>query len=305
VSPWCAWTNQEKHSLEKKMSNKNIVPELLAESPNRRSLLRTIGMAGAAMGAAVAVGGKLKADPAMPSVVDVLQFALNLEYLEAEFYTVATMGMNIEQVGIGIDGTGTPGATTGGSMVSFANDLVFTSAIANQLGQDERDHVTLIRGALVAAGIMPVAKPAINLAALAPMGAGFGSEAQFLTLARIFEDIGVSAYAGATTLSTVTESPYISTAARILAAEALHSGNIRLQCARLGIPSIKLDGVDIVPPPAPGGTFFPTDPTTGLTAIRTPGQVLFLAYGLQPNATSGGFFPNGFNGALTTSTMSA
>jgi hypothetical protein len=73
------------------MSNKNIVPELLAESPNRRSLLRNIGMAGAA----VAVGGKLKADPAMPTVVDVLQFALNLEYLEAEFYTVATMGMNL------------------------------------------------------------------------------------------------------------------------------------------------------------------------------------------------------------------
>ena len=287
------------------MSNKNIVPELLAESPNRRSLLRTIGMAGAAMGAAAAVGGRLQADPAMPSVVDVLQFALNLEYLEAEFYTVATMGMNIEQMGIGVDGVGMPGPTTGGSMVSFANDLVFTSAIAAQLGQDERDHVTLIRTALMQAGVMPVAKPAINLGALATMGAGFGNEAQFLTLARIFEDIGVTAYAGATTLTTVTDSQYISTAARILAVEALHSGNIRLQCARLGVPSIKLDGVDIVPPPATGGTFFPSDPTTGLAAIRTPGQVLFLAYGLKANATSGGFFPNGFNGNLTTSTTSA
>jgi hypothetical protein len=123
-------------------------------------------------------------------------------------------------------------------------------------------------------------------------------------LARIFEDIGVSAYAGATTLSSVTESPYISTAARILATEALHSGNIRLQVARLGIASIKLDGVDIVPPPT-GTQFFPADPATGLTAIRTPGQVLFLAYGLAANATSGGFFPQGFNGNLHTSTASA
>jgi hypothetical protein len=284
------------------MSNKNIVPELLAASPNRRGLLKTLGMAGAAVGAAVVAGTQLKADPAMPTVVDVLQFALNLEYLEAEFYTVATMGKTIDQVGIGIDGTGASGPTTGGAMVNFANNLVFTSAIAAELGQDERNHVTLIRGALVNAGITPVAKPAINLAALSALGAGFGSEAQFLTLARIFEDIGVSAYAGATTLSSVTESPYIATAARILAAEALHSGNIRLQVMRLGVPSIKLDGVDIVPSET---QFFPTDPASGLTAIRTPGQVLFLAYGLAPNATKGGFFPNGFNGNLTTSTTSA
>jgi hypothetical protein len=286
------------------MSTKNIIPELLAASPNRRSLLKTLGMASAAFGAAAVAGRHLNADPAMPTAVDVLQFALNLEYLEAEFYTVATMGKTIDQAGIEISGTGMPGPTTGGSVVNFANNLVFSSAIAMALGQDERNHVTLIRGALIDAGITPIVKPAIDLGALSGMGAGFGSEAQFLTLARIFEDIGVTAYAGATTLSSVTESPYISTAARILAAEALHSGNIRLQCARLGVPSIKLDGVDIVPPPT-GTQFFPTDPTTGLTAIRTPGQVLFLAYGLAANATSGGFFPNGFNGNLHTSTASA
>jgi hypothetical protein len=286
------------------MSNKNIIPELLAESPNRRSLLKTLGLASAAVGAAVAAGRQLKADPALPPVEDVLQFALNLEYLEAEFYTAATVGKTIDQLGVDIVGSGMPGPTTGGSMVNFANNLVFSSAIAMEIAQDERDHVTLIRGALMGAGITPIAKPAINLGALSGMGAGFGSEAQFLTLARIFEDIGVSAYAGATTLSTVTESPYISTAARILATEALHSGNIRLQVARLGIASIKLDGVDIVPPPT-GTQFFPADATTGLTAIRTPGQVLFLAYGLVANATSGGFFPQGFNGNLHTSTASA
>ena len=40
---------------------------------------------------------KLFADPASPTAIDILQFALNLEYLEAEFYTVATAGVTIDQ----------------------------------------------------------------------------------------------------------------------------------------------------------------------------------------------------------------
>ncbi len=69
--------------------------------------------------------------------------------------------------------------------------------------------------------------------------------------------------------------------------------------ARLGIASSALDSVDIVPPPS-GTYFFSVDPTTALTAIRTPGQVLYLAYNAA-NATSGAFFPMGVNGNLRTS----
>lgn len=281
------------------MVNKNIVADLLNESPNRRGLLRKLGIASAA----VAAGGMMKvaADPASPTVVDVLQFALNLEYLEAEFYTVATMGKTIDQVGIGITGDGTPGATTGGNAVNFANNLVFTQNVALEIGQDERAHVTLLRGALQNANIMPIAKPAIKLDAL---GIGFANEAQFLTLARVFEDIGVTAYGYAAGVPAVANSPYIGTAARILAVEAEHVGNIRLQCARLGITTTALDSVDILPPPS-GANFISADNTTGLSSIRSPGQVLFLAYGSVANATSGGFFPSGVNGNLRTSSASA
>jgi hypothetical protein len=281
------------------MANKNIVADLLAESPNRRGLLKKLGIASAA----VAAGGMMKvtADPASPTVVDVLQFALNLEYLEAEFYTVATMGKTIDQVGIGITGDGTPGATTGGNAVNFSNNLVFTQNVAMEIGQDERAHVTLLRGALTQAGIMPVAKPAIKLDAL---GIGFANEGQFLTLARVFEDIGVTAYAGAAGLPAVANSPYIGTAARILATEAEHVGNIRLQCARLGIATTALDTVDFPPPPS-GSNLISADNTTGLVSVRTPGQVLFLAYGNAANAMSGGFYPNGMNGNLRTSSASA
>jgi hypothetical protein len=283
------------------MTKDNLVSDVLAEAPNRRSLLRTLGIASAAAGATLVGGEKLQAQSSGPSVVDVLQFALNLEYLEAEFYTVATMGQTIDQVGIGIDGSGTPGPTTGGNQVNFSNNLVFTGQVAMEIGADERAHVTLLRGALNAAGVTPVAKPAINLGAL---GIGFGNVVQFLTLARVFEDIGVTAYAGAAGLPVVANSPYIGTAARILAAEAEHVGNIRLQVARLNISATALDGVDIIPPPS-GQKFISVDATTGLSAVRTPGQVLYLAYGNQANVTSGGFFPTGVNGTINMSSAGA
>lgn len=280
------------------MAINNLINDVVAESPNRRSLLKKIGIASAAVGAAAVTGGvKLNAQSGGPTVVDVLQFALNLEYLEAEFYTYATTGKGIDAMGIGIDGSGTPGVTTGGSKVNFANNLVFSGAIAINIAEDERAHVTLLRGALAAAKITPVAKPAINLNAL---GIGFANEAQFLTLARVFEEIGVSAYGGAAALPVVAQSPYIGTAARILATEAEHTGNIRLQIARLGIPTTAIDGVDIIPPPS-GNDFISADNTMGLTAVRTPGQVLFLAYGNMGNATAGGFYPNGVNGTINMS----
>lgn len=282
------------------MSNKTLVSDVIGGAQNRRSLLKKIGMASAALGAVAVTSGKLEAQ-AGPTVVDVLQFALNLEYLEAEFYTTATMGTTIDQVGIGIDGAGGTGDTTGWNQVNFSNNLVFSGQIAMQIGEDERAHVTLLRGALQAAGVTPVAKPAINLGAL---GIGFANLAQFLTLARIFEDIGVSAYGGAAALPFVGNSPYIGTAARILATEAEHAGNIRLQMARLNISTPVLDGVDIPPPPT-GGDFISADNTQGLTAVRTPGQVLFLAYGNKAGVTSGGFYPNGMNGLINTSSESA
>lgn len=280
------------------MAEDNIISDVVSGASNRRSLLKTISIASAAVGAGFVVGGvKLEASESDPTVVDVLQFALNLEYLEAEFYTVATTGQTIDQppYSIGITGQGNQGLTTGGSKVNFNNNLVFTQAIALEIAQDERDHVALLRTALTQAGITPVAKPEIKLDAL---GIGFSSVASFLTLARIFEDIGVTAYAGAAQLTSVSSSPYIGTAARILATEAQHVGNIRLQMARLGVQSPKLDEADFVPPP--NGTQYISVNSQGLVETRTPGQVLYLAYGMG-SATQGGFFPMGVNGTLKTS----
>lgn len=268
------------------MANKNIIPAVIAEAPNRRSFVRKLGIASAAASAAfVFKPGEADAASSHPNDVDILNFALNLEYLEAEFYTVATTGKDIEDIGIGTSGNGKRGPTYGGHKVTFSNKI--TEAVAAEIAFDEQAHVKLLRAALDGAAI---AKPEINLDAL---GFGFGSQQAFLTLARIFEDIGVTAYGGAAPL--ISSKAILATAARILATEAEHVGNIRLQVAQMDIStSPPLDSVDVLPPPC--GTKYFSVNNEGLTAVRTPGQVLFLAFGGKGNATSGGFFPDGVNG---------
>jgi hypothetical protein len=283
------------------MAKKSIISDVIAEAPNRRSFVRKLGIASAAMGATFSVGVK---DAGAQTATDaqILNFALNLEYLEAEFYTYAVNGVSISSLGIGINGVAnganppSGGYTMGGSQVTFSNSLVYTAQVAAEIAADERAHVTLLRSAL---GSAAIAKPNINLAAL---GFGFGSQNDFLKLARIFEDIGVTAYAGAAPLLS---NAVIGTAAQILAAEAEHVSNIRLQVARLAIQTAPpLDGADILPPPSTPNQFFSLT-SQGLCKTRTPGQVLYLAYGNQANATAGGFFPSGTNGSYTMSSASA
>src|SRR6516162_9426434 len=145
--------------------------------------------------------------------VDILNFALNLEYLEAEFYTYATTGKSITSFDIG-----------------------------TQIGADERAHVVLLRGAL---GSSAVAMPNIDLSAL---GFGFGNQNDFLRAARILEDIGVTAYSGAAGMLKTPD--IITAAAGLLGAEAEHAAAIRTHIARLKIPTTAMDSVDLVPPPS-------------------------------------------------------
>jgi hypothetical protein len=278
---------------------KNLIDEVVSASPNRRSFLKTIGAATAGV-TALSMAGLTPAQGQTTTEVEVLKFALNLEYLESEFYTYALFGEGIELFGIGVTGEAngsnpTSGmVTSGGKKVSFTNNQVLTYEIVEQIGRDERAHVTLLRSAL---GSQVIAKPNINLNAL---GFGFDSQADFLRLSRIFEDIGVSAYGGAAGL--LTTPAIITTAARILATEAEHVSSIRTQLSVLNISTTALDGADLLPPPSGGKTqVLSINPSNGLPATRTPGEVLYLAFGGKANATSGGFFPSGVNGSLTTS----
>src|ERR1700678_968765 len=155
------------------MKRSNLIEEVAAEAPHGRRFLQKRGVAGSAAMAGAALSKAqttTTTTTTTPAVTDaeILTFALNLEYLEAEFYTVATTGQYINQAaGITITGTGNPGPTTGGQRVDlFTTGLL---PLIQEIAADEQAHVKLIQGALTAAGVTPIAKPAINLAAL-----GFG-----------------------------------------------------------------------------------------------------------------------------------
>jgi hypothetical protein len=263
------------------MKSKTIEQVLENGALSRRNLLVAATTAGAALavpGSAIAgMFGKKKQGL---NDYDILNFALNLEYLEAEFYSYATTGVGISST-LFTGTVGTPGPTVGGHLVNFANTKL--QEVAEEIAKDELEHVTLLRSAL---GTYAVAKPAINLNAL---GLGFNGADDFLTLSRAFEDTGVSAYGGAATY--ISSPAYLQVAAQILAVEAYHSGNIRYQIAKT-TPGFKIDSMDIPPTVK---SFFPTD-SNGLAVIRTPAEVLLIVRG--PNASGGNFFPNGLNGTI-------
>jgi hypothetical protein len=283
----------DESSTGKEFEHRLVIQNLLDASPSRRKLLRTLGMA-SAMAGAVAVMDKPAQAQSSFTDVDILNFALNLEYLEAEFYTIATTGKNISQINLTVSGGGVAGSTQGGALVPLTGAM---RNIALEIATDERTHVTLLQSTITSLGGSPIAKPAINLNAL---GFGFANANDFLALARIFEDIGVTAYGGAAPL--ITSKTVLGYAARILATEAYHASNIRLQIAQNNIPTTALDGADHIPPPS-GKEYFPLD-ANAITEVRTPGEVLFLAFG-SANASSGGFFPGGVNGLFNTSSASA
>jgi len=210
---------------------------------NRRKML-TLGASSLAAMVLGASATQAEAATATYTDTDILNFALNLEYLEANFYYLAAFGTTIDVANaastaagapqISLTGTvGTAGTVSGGSKVPFSTITVGSYAVETAI--EEGKHVQLLLTAL--GPTVAVAQPAINLgtsfqtlatAALIPNGAAFSpyaSDETFLVGAYVFEDVGVTAYHGAAPL--LTSSSNLTTAAGILSVEAYHAGLIR------------------------------------------------------------------------------
>lgn len=254
---------------------------------NRRRFLTGLGTAGLAAGATMVLGCGSSMKSTVPPVMagtpqpnDVLNFALNLEYLEASFYLYATTGTGLSSADMGSGA----GAVTGGAQVTNFSPTI--AAIAAQIADDEKTHVELLRSAL---GSAAVAMPNINLGALGTIN----NQTLFLQVARAFEDTGVSAYIGAAQYL-VSSVPDLTYAAQILAVEAYHASNIRQNLIQLGLTSSATDSMDV--PPTTSAYFC----EKGALAIeRTPQEVLNIVYAnTSTGVTSGGFYPNGLNGTI-------
>src|ERR1700733_13246128 len=145
------------------MRNRVNGDRLIESSGNRRTFVRNIGLA-AAIGAFATSEGQAQS-PAPLTDVDILNFALNLEYLEAEFYSFATTGKSISDSSTGVTGgtsvvvtgSGTAGMTTGGKQVAFTDTV--TQAVAQELAANEVAHVALLQGAIKGLGGTPIARP--------------------------------------------------------------------------------------------------------------------------------------------------
>ncbi|WP_321796074.1 ferritin-like domain-containing protein [Caballeronia sp. J97] len=260
-----------------------------------------------------------------PTDAEILNFALNLEYLEATFYAYATTGAGLSTSLM--SGTGTMGKVTPGQQVPFSDPVV--AAYAREIAKDELEHVAFLRSAL---GSSAVAMPALDVggtdpngafslaaqvAGLAPAGTAFNpylNDNNFLLGAFIFEDVGVTAYKGASPL--IANKTYLEAAAGILAAEAYHAGLVRTVLYSKGIqtPSLvtatqaisnardSLDASSDVDQGIAGATndisnIVPLD-NNGIAFSRSYDDVLNIVYLNKGAVSQGGFFPAGVNGTL-------
>ncbi len=295
---------------------------------DRRGFFRMAATAAVAAPVVLTLGGQPLNAQSTVTDADILNFALNLEYLEAQFYVQATTGAGLPAALLG--GTGTRGEATGGRKVNFTDPVV--AEYANEIAADEVAHVVFLRTALGAAanaqptidvGISPTGAFSSAARAAGLIGPGqsfdaYANDENFLLAAFIFEDVGVTGYKGASPL--ITNKTFLEAAAGLLAVEAYHASLIRTVLFRKGIqtPALGLidatEGISNARDSLDGSTdldqgirpignmsnIVPTD-ANAIAFSRNAGQVLNILYLTSMARTQGGFFPNGVNGNIRTS----
>jgi serine-rich repeat adhesion-like glycoprotein len=176
-------------------------PELAAvhvdedsEDLSRSEVLLKGALAAGAVYGTLAVGPYVRKALAMSGGgdVEILNFALTLEYLESKFYAEAK------------------------SRAKASGEL---KALIDLLSKDEQQHVEALTGTIKKLGGKPVAEPKFDFP--------YSGTAGFLKLAQTFEDTGVSAYNGAAPM--IKSKEVLTAAGSIVQVEARHAAAIRLQ----------------------------------------------------------------------------
>ena len=126
--------------------------------------------------------------------IEIVNYALTLEYLETEFYTLAAKQVK----GLSSD----------------------ESKLTKELRDNEAEHVDALIATVKQLGGKPAAKPTFDF------GGAFASRAAYLKTANVLEDTGVSAYNGAATQ--IESVDVLAAAGGIVQVEARHAALIRL-----------------------------------------------------------------------------
>lgn len=178
-------------------------------SPRRKAMQALTGFGGKVALASLpfALGSMFKKAYGQTSttsqIVDVLQFALTLEYLEAEFYS---MGV--------------------GSTVTFTIPSTAARAALTTIGAHETAHVNFLKNTISSLGATPVAKPTFDFTARGTFPTVRSNYDTFLAVAQAFEDTGVRAYKGQAG-NLLGTNAILTAALNIHSVEARHASHIR------------------------------------------------------------------------------
>ncbi len=134
------------------------------------------------------------------SDIDILNFALTLEYLETDFYQV-------KGASVGLTGR--------------------AKSLAKLFGAEEAEHVSALVSAIKAAGGKPIAKPTFAFPVT--------NEKTFLALAYTLENTGVSAYNGAG--PSLKDKALLAAAGSIVQVEARHAAGVALLTGQSVVPN--------------------------------------------------------------------
>ena len=191
-----------------------VDPEVYDRVDSRRKVMKQFSFAGKVLAAAAvpfALGSMFKkayGQTSTADIVGVLNYALTLEYLEAEFYTRA------------VDAPGLTATLTGAARSAFTT-----------IRDHENAHVTLLRSTITALGSTPVAKPTFDFSGgngtnAGPYATVFTNYDVLLAVAQAFEDTGVRAYKGQAD-KLMSNNDVLTAALQIHSVEARHAAHLR------------------------------------------------------------------------------
>jgi len=186
-------------------------PEVYDRLDTRRSAMKQFAKTGgriALTALPLLFGGMFKKAYAgtNDSITEVLNYALTLEYLEAEFYATAAAKAGL-----------VPSGAPAGAIATIRDH--------------EAAHVTFLKTAITASGGTPVSKPTFDFSAGNGSGNGplkdvFSDYKLFLAVAQTFEDTGVRAYKGRAG-ELMSNNEVLTAALQIHSVEARHASHIR------------------------------------------------------------------------------